>query len=137
MWDLPGPGLEPVFPALAGGFLTTAPTGKSKEPLYFNPERCVLPSGNAPTPISIHFCLHDVFAGCVQTDIARLHLVTLATAIDKNGFRFYSQNKIWSKVKLRMVSQGNCVTGSPAQPILHRVEFAEKSSSHILSRGSS
>ena len=24
MWDLPGPGLEPVSPALAGGFLTTA-----------------------------------------------------------------------------------------------------------------
>ena len=29
MWDLPGPGLEPVSPALAGGFLTTAPWGKS------------------------------------------------------------------------------------------------------------
>ena len=29
MWDLPGPTLEPVFPALAGGFLTTAPPGKS------------------------------------------------------------------------------------------------------------
>ena len=29
MWDLPGPGTEPVSPALAGGFLTTAPPGKS------------------------------------------------------------------------------------------------------------
>ena len=29
MWDLPGPGLEPVSPALAGGFLTTTPRGKS------------------------------------------------------------------------------------------------------------
>ena len=29
MWDLPGPGHEPVSPALAGGFLTTAPPGKS------------------------------------------------------------------------------------------------------------
>ena len=28
MWDLPGPGLEPVSPALAGGFSTTAPPGK-------------------------------------------------------------------------------------------------------------
>ena len=28
MWDLPGPGLEPVSPALAGGFLTTVPLGK-------------------------------------------------------------------------------------------------------------
>ena len=29
MWDLPGPRLEPVSPALTGGFLTTAPPGKS------------------------------------------------------------------------------------------------------------
>ena len=28
MWDLPGAGLEPVSPALASGFLTTAPPGK-------------------------------------------------------------------------------------------------------------
>ena len=28
MWDLPGPGLEPVSPALAGGFLTTVPPGE-------------------------------------------------------------------------------------------------------------
>ena len=28
MWDLPGPGLKPVSPALVGGFLTTAPPGK-------------------------------------------------------------------------------------------------------------
>ena len=30
MWDLPGPRIEPVSPALAGGFLTTAPPGKSQ-----------------------------------------------------------------------------------------------------------
>ena len=30
MWDLPGPGLEPVSPALAGRFLTTVPRGKSQ-----------------------------------------------------------------------------------------------------------
>ena len=29
MWDLPGPGIEPLSPALAGGFLSTAPPGKS------------------------------------------------------------------------------------------------------------
>ena len=28
MWDLPGPGLEPVSPALAGRFLTSVPPGK-------------------------------------------------------------------------------------------------------------
>ena len=31
MRDLPGPGLEPVSPALAGGFLTTAPPGKPQK----------------------------------------------------------------------------------------------------------
>ena len=36
MWDLPGPGLEPVSPALAGGFLTTVPPGKSKVSPSFN-----------------------------------------------------------------------------------------------------
>ena len=29
MWDLPGAGIELVFPALAGGFLTTGTPGKS------------------------------------------------------------------------------------------------------------
>ena len=29
MWDLPGPGIESVSPALTGGFLTTGPSGKS------------------------------------------------------------------------------------------------------------
>ena len=28
MWDLPGPGIKPVSPALAGGFFTTEPPGK-------------------------------------------------------------------------------------------------------------
>ena len=35
MWDLPGPGLEPVSPALAGEFLTTAPPGKSVKFFFF------------------------------------------------------------------------------------------------------
>ena len=38
MWDLPGPGLEPESPALAGGFLTTAPPGKPKS-LSFREEK--------------------------------------------------------------------------------------------------
>ena len=35
MEDLPGPGIEPVSPALAGGFLTTAPPGKSPGLFFF------------------------------------------------------------------------------------------------------
>ena len=29
-WDLPGPGIEPLFSALADGFLPTGPPGKSR-----------------------------------------------------------------------------------------------------------
>ena len=36
MWDLPRPGLEPVSPALAGRFLTTAPPGKPQTPILTN-----------------------------------------------------------------------------------------------------
>ena len=35
MWDLPGPGLEPVSPALAGGFLTTALPRKPSRYYYY------------------------------------------------------------------------------------------------------
>ena len=35
MWDLPRPGLEPVCPALAGRFSTTAPPGKPHK-VFFN-----------------------------------------------------------------------------------------------------
>ena len=34
MWDLPRPGLEPVSPALAGRFSTTAPPGKPEKALF-------------------------------------------------------------------------------------------------------
>ena len=30
VWDLLEPGIEPAFPELAGGFLTTGPPGKSQ-----------------------------------------------------------------------------------------------------------
>ena len=35
MWDLPRPGLEPVSPALAGGFSTTAPPGKPNLQIFY------------------------------------------------------------------------------------------------------
>ena len=41
MWDLPGPGLEPMAPALAGGFLTTEPRGKPER--SFQPVKSAKP----------------------------------------------------------------------------------------------
>ena len=34
VWDLPGSGIEPVFPALAGEFFTTEPSGKPRYSLF-------------------------------------------------------------------------------------------------------
>ena len=39
MWDLPSPGLEPVSPALAGRFSTTAPSGNPRL-ISFNEKEC-------------------------------------------------------------------------------------------------
>ena len=36
MWDLPGPGHEPMSPALASGLSTTAPPGKPEISIIFN-----------------------------------------------------------------------------------------------------
>ena len=47
MWDLPRPGLEPVSPALAGRFLTTAPPGKSLK-IYFKRRTKKLPEDLSP-----------------------------------------------------------------------------------------
>ena len=33
MWNIPGPGMELMSPALVGGFLTTGPPGKSRRRL--------------------------------------------------------------------------------------------------------
>ena len=43
MWDLPRPGLEPVSPALAGRFSTTAPPGKPSS--YFKGLVCKMKTG--------------------------------------------------------------------------------------------
>ena len=48
MWDLPGPGLEPVSPALAGRFLTTAPPGKSGKISFFKEQ---YPEDNTAIPM--------------------------------------------------------------------------------------
>ena len=70
MWDLPRPGLEPVCPALAGRFSTTAPPGKPF-PLVFevlhnlglpsltNP---ILPDSKIRSPESITSGLFSVFS---------------------------------------------------------------------------
>ena len=42
MWDLVGPGIEPLSPALAGGFFTTGPPGKFQVDFKIQTPYCVL-----------------------------------------------------------------------------------------------
>ena len=46
MWDLPRPGLEPVFPALAGRFLTTAPPGKPLSVIFMEKDLSIMPASS-------------------------------------------------------------------------------------------
>ena len=57
MWDLPRPGLEPVSPALAGRFSTTAPPGKPLQLMHIKEwchqnHRVEDPSLSSPTKIN-------------------------------------------------------------------------------------
>ena len=57
MWDLPGPGLEPMSPALAGGLLTTAPPGKPSL-WFFSCPVLVLPSFSNCTTFNVEYLIH-------------------------------------------------------------------------------
>ena len=76
MWDLPRPGLEPVSPALAGRFSTTAPPGKPQV-TFKNPSRDFFKSKSSPQyskipmamyPWTVPFCL--VFHGVLPSSIS-------------------------------------------------------------------
>ena len=51
--DLPGPGIEPVFPALAGGFLSSVPPGEvhdgNSQPLFYSLDYSFMPLAFVPT----------------------------------------------------------------------------------------
>ena len=55
MCDLPGPGLEPMSPALASGFLTTAPPGKPKVIVNEWQSWDLSPLSLTPTPVLLLF----------------------------------------------------------------------------------
>ena len=56
MWDLPRPGLEPVSPALAGGFSTTAPPGKPSLAVlllsFWDPDDTIIRSSVVATQVT-------------------------------------------------------------------------------------
>ena len=72
MWDLPGPGLEPLFPALAGGFLTTAPPGK--------------PTGDFLNPNSYHLSAVLVVIVIIGTVIKIVPVVATTVMVTSFGY---------------------------------------------------
>ena len=79
MWDLPRPGLEPVSPALADGFLTTAPRGKSLTYLkiFFIAVQliysAVLVSGVQQSESVIHIHVFTLFLGSFPIQVITEH----------------------------------------------------------------
>ena len=72
MCDPPGPGIEPVSPALAGGFFTTEPPGKPSIFIQFN--TCLLSCSNIklntvmmPRDREVRYCL--CFEMCKQGQV--------------------------------------------------------------------
>ena len=72
MWDLPRPELEPVSPALAGRFSTTAPPGKPWSKLFLADKKEKL---NASSTMSI-ICKSPVSSTFYYPIIKSLHILT-------------------------------------------------------------
>ena len=78
MWDLPRPGLEPVSPALAGRFSTTAPPGKPTSSIFAIKDNFLIIVNVVPFIKIIFYC--PVYAyNTVQIMYCRV--------IKKTGFR--------------------------------------------------
>ena len=102
LWDLPGPGLKPVSPALAGGFLTTEPPGKALHMLHLLIFLCC-PLGNSLRSI---FQFMNSLSNSVQTTILLISEV-LFCLFKFNDFIFISKNPIWFFFFFNFPSQSN------------------------------
>ena len=63
MWHLPGPGLEPMSPALAGGFLITALRGKPSIHIFKGKPCCLKETWCLFWPELSNFILYSNFVG--------------------------------------------------------------------------
>ena len=91
MWDLPRPGLEPVSPALAGRFSTTAPPGK---PCFFFILNFLVPSDVFSFNNKHHFrIILDVHKNCeddIRVPVFYTHFLLLVTSCISMVYFFYN-----------------------------------------------
>ena len=72
IWNLPGPGIEPVYPALASGFLTTGPPRKCIS--YYVLHLSSVLGSPGPTAIDEVFnCLNDLLGRYFRTGKFKWH----------------------------------------------------------------
>ena len=83
MWDLPGPGLEPVSPALAGRLSTTAPPGK--------PSSCVLKG--LVYPSCYFFFFQYLFIWLHQVSVAAGRLLSCGMQVGSSSL---TRDRIWA-----------------------------------------
>ena len=62
MWDLPGPGIKPASPALAGGFFTTESPGKSYG-IFFSFPKCLDHLAEVQKTLLLWFYLYVFYNG--------------------------------------------------------------------------
>ena len=133
MWDLPGPGIKPVSPALADRFFTTVPPGKP-----FHPSLSVL----IPTSVPHMFTAQRLWRLRDAPDMATASKQYTENSWDwqafdgRNFVLFYSswiwhcKKKIWSDCILGSAEghkEGLCALVTPRwhQTCLHRSGFSK------------
>ena len=76
MWDPPRPGLEPVSPALAGRFSTTAPPGKPRVYFWHHSLRWMSQEGNTDLIVESLWNSHIMLSEGSQTQKATFYNFT-------------------------------------------------------------
>ena len=93
MWDLPGSGMEPLSPALAGGFFTTEPPGQPWMHIWWTKR----------TKIWVHSCCNSCLktpSWTLKPSCSSLWRKWTVTLIPRSGFGFWK--------KLRAIRKQNC-----------------------------
>ena len=94
MWDLPRPGLEPVSPALAGRFSTTAPPRKPGDHTL-----SALVYSRHSRPFNYHFMCHQLL-GYLREEGCPMLLMAMAIVIAGSTAALHLIDGLWRVVAI-------------------------------------
>ena len=98
MWDLPRPGLEPVSPALAGRFSTTAPPGKPEIPHFWRKSPTTPFVVNCSLANLSYWLLNREFHGCVTITSGRVFPHSFWRSVPRETWEYNSGEKLEEEV---------------------------------------